>query len=125
MARIELNRLHCYRCGHSWAPQKEEVRICPHCKSTLWDVPKIRIPRGGGGLGMEEVIRPHHEEILGSARRYGADELRVFRSVARGSATKDSDVDFVVTRFDARRRTKAPFPALRMGVELSRLLGRG
>jgi uncharacterized protein len=125
MARVELNMLHCYRCGHRWAPQKTEVRICPHCKSHLWDVPKIRIPRGGGGLGIPEVIDPHRETILRIARRYGAQELRVFGSVARGSATKDSDVDFLVTSFAPSRQAKGPFPAIRMGAELAKLLGRG
>jgi uncharacterized protein len=124
MSRVELSLLHCYRCGHRWAPQKPEVRICPHCKSPLWDEPKIRVPHGGGGLGIEQVLGPHRREILRIARRYGAQELRVFGSVARGSATEDSDVDFLVTEFSKDRPVRAPLPALRMGAELSELLGR-
>jgi predicted nucleotidyltransferase len=35
-------------------------------------------------------------EILGIAAKYGAYNLRVFGSVARGEATPDSDIDFLV-----------------------------
>jgi len=34
---IELRRLNCKRCGHNWIPHKEEIRICPKCKSPYWD----------------------------------------------------------------------------------------
>ena len=31
----------CLRCGHEWAPRKEETpRVCPECKSPYWNVPK-------------------------------------------------------------------------------------
>jgi len=38
--KIQLNKLKCGRCGHNWTPRKEEVRICPKCKSPYWDKPK-------------------------------------------------------------------------------------
>ncbi len=41
-------------------------------------------------------LRARREEILTLAERYGAYNLRVFGSVARGDADSDSDVDFLV-----------------------------
>lgn len=75
-------------------------------------------------MGIEEVLGPHRAELRRIARRYGARELRVFGSVARGSATEESDVDFLVSQFSERRPSHGSFPALRMGAELARLLGR-
>jgi predicted nucleotidyltransferase len=42
------------------------------------------------------ALRAHREEILALAERYGAYNLRVFGSVARGEANQDSDVDLLV-----------------------------
>lgn len=38
--KIRIPKLNCKRCGHNWIPKKEEVRICPKCKSPYWDRPK-------------------------------------------------------------------------------------
>jgi uncharacterized protein len=43
-----------------------------------------------------DMIQAHRDAILAIAARYGAYDVRVFGSVARGEATADSDVDFVV-----------------------------
>ena len=43
MSKIRLpKKLRCLRCkeGHEWTPRKDEVRICPKCKSPYWDVPR-------------------------------------------------------------------------------------
>lgn len=37
---IDLKKLECKRCQHSWYPTKPDVRLCPSCKSAYWDVPK-------------------------------------------------------------------------------------
>lgn len=42
------------------------------------------------------VVRQHRRELLDLARRYGARNVRVFGSVARGEAGPDSDVDLLV-----------------------------
>jgi uncharacterized protein len=47
-------------------------------------------------MGIEELLLPLREEILKIAAKYGAYNLRVFGSVARGEAREDSDVDFLV-----------------------------
>ena len=44
-----------------------------------------------------EELRARRDEILALARRYHADNVRVFGSVARGDATPDSDIDLLVT----------------------------
>jgi len=36
--KIKIEKqLICKRCKHEWTPRKEEVRICPKCKSPYWD----------------------------------------------------------------------------------------
>jgi hypothetical protein len=44
-----------------------------------------------------EVLRSHREAILRVARRRKATNVRVFGSFARGTARKDSDIDFLVS----------------------------
>jgi len=41
-------------------------------------------------------LHAHRAEILALAERYGAYNVRVFGSVARGDATPDNDVDLLV-----------------------------
>lgn len=38
--KIHIPTLTCLRCGHKWTPRQSEVRLCPRCKSLLWDKPK-------------------------------------------------------------------------------------
>jgi uncharacterized protein len=47
-------------------------------------------------MGMDEILKAYREEILRIAAKYGAYNVRVFGSVARGEARPDSDVDFLV-----------------------------
>ena len=42
------------------------------------------------------VLRAHRRDILGVAAIHGASNVRVFGSVARGTARPDSDVDLLV-----------------------------
>lgn len=35
--RIGVIKLECQRCKHKWTPRKEEVVICPKCKSPYWN----------------------------------------------------------------------------------------
>ncbi len=50
----------------------------------------------------KEAIQGKREAILEIARRYGAHDVRIFGSVARGDATENSDLDIIV-RFDPGR----------------------
>jgi predicted nucleotidyltransferase len=43
-----------------------------------------------------DAIRKQKQGILKIARSYGAEDVRVFGSVVRGTMTSDSDVDFLV-----------------------------
>jgi predicted nucleotidyltransferase len=42
------------------------------------------------------LLKEKREEILSIATKYGAFNVRIFGSVARGEDTADSDVDFLV-----------------------------
>ena len=43
-----------------------------------------------------EFLRQNREQIIKIANRYGATNVRVFGSVARGDDDQDSDIDFLV-----------------------------
>ena len=47
-------------------------------------------------MGIDELLKPKRAEILRIAARYGASNVRVFGSVARGEAGPESDVDFLM-----------------------------
>ena len=49
-----------------------------------------------------EQVRRRREEIERVARRYGARDVRIFGSVARGDDSPDSDLD-VLVKFEAGR----------------------
>jgi len=72
------------------------------------------------GLGIQEVIGDRREAVLALAARYGATRVRVFGSVARGEATPQSDVDFLVAKTSAW----SLLDRVRFQQDLERLLGR-
>ena len=39
--KINKYSLKCLRCGKEWIPRKEDVRMCPKCKSPYFDTPRI------------------------------------------------------------------------------------
>jgi hypothetical protein len=47
-------------------------------------------------MSLKELLKEKREEILSIATKYGASNVRIFGSVARGEDTADSDVDFLV-----------------------------
>jgi predicted nucleotidyltransferase len=88
---------HCYRCIYTWKTRRESSpHMCPRCKSRLFDLPKLLPIRLGRGLGIPEVVAPHRQAILRTARRYGVRRIWVFGSVRRREATARSDVDLMV-----------------------------
>lgn len=48
------------------------------------------------GLGIKELLHDRRSQILALAEKHGAYNVRVFGSVARGEATEESDIDFLV-----------------------------
>jgi predicted nucleotidyltransferase len=71
-------------------------------------------------MGIEDLLRDKRDEILNIAARHGASNVRVFGSVARGEATAQSDVDFLVEL--ERGRSLLDHAALM--IDLEGLLGR-
>ncbi len=67
-----------------------------------------------------EDLRTRRDDILALAERYGAYNIRVFGSVARGEATPESDFDLLVT---ARPGTSM-FEIVGLWLDLKDLLGR-
>ena len=47
-------------------------------------------------MGINEVIGNKREQIFTLAQKYGASQVRIFGSVARGVADAKSDIDFLV-----------------------------
>lgn len=47
-------------------------------------------------MHIEELVRTQRENILRTAARYGASNVRVFGSVARKEADEQSDLDLLV-----------------------------
>jgi len=86
----------CFRCSFVWRPRKPDAAICPRCKSSLWDVPRLEKVKRGGGLGISDVIGPHRDEVLRLIAKNRASNPRVFGSVARGTASRRSDIDLLV-----------------------------
>ena len=47
-------------------------------------------------MGISEIVGNKKDQILAIAARHGASNVRVFGSVARGTAQPDSDIDFLI-----------------------------
>ena len=72
-------------------------------------------------LGLREVIGDKRDEILRLAAKHGASNVRIFGSVARGEATAESDVDFLVD-WDLSRISA--WGGVGLNLDLEALLGR-
>lgn len=66
-----------------------------------------------------DILHERRDEIIKIANRYGAHDVRIFGSVARGDAHATSDLDLIV-RFDPDRSL---FDHGGLIVELEELLG--
>jgi uncharacterized protein len=70
-------------------------------------------------MTVQEAVLAHREEILRIAARHGATNVRVFGSVARGTAGPDSDLDLLI---DVGPKTSPWFPGGLL-MDLEELLG--
>ena len=77
--------------------------------------------RPGSQRSVAARLHEHRAEITAAAEAAGAQNVRVFGSVARGEDTPDSDVDLLVD-FPATER--GLFPLLRLAEEVEQLVGR-
>jgi predicted nucleotidyltransferase len=66
-----------------------------------------------------ELLSRHREAVLEIAQRYGLCDIRIFGTVARGEAGKDSDGDFIV-KFEPGRSL---FDQGGLLMDLQKLLG--
>jgi predicted nucleotidyltransferase len=66
-----------------------------------------------------DLLKEKREEILRLAAKYGAHDVRVFGSAARGEAGENSDIDFLVDMEPGR----SLFDLGGLQVELENLLG--
>jgi hypothetical protein len=71
-------------------------------------------------MGIRELIGQHREQIIALAKKYGASDVRVFGSVAHGTADERSDIDFLVDLSPGR----SLFDLGGLLYELQELLGR-
>ena len=71
-------------------------------------------------MGIDELLKEKRQDILRVAEQHGAYNVRVFGSVARGEASPDSDIDFLV---EVGPVHSSWFPAGLMA-DLENLLGR-
>ena len=66
-----------------------------------------------------EILKDKRDEIMRLAARYGVERMRIFGSLARGQATPESDIDFLV----AFRRGKTLLDLIGFKQDLESLLG--
>ena len=67
------------------------------------------------------LLQEHRAEIKAAAKAVGAENVRIFGSVARGEDTPESDIDLLV---DFPANTQGLFPLLQLAGEIERVLGR-
>lgn len=73
------------------------------------------------GLGISELLSSHQAQILAIAEKHGADNVRVFGSIARGEATPNSDLDLLV---DYNSTKRSPWFPIGLKLDLEQLLNR-
>jgi predicted nucleotidyltransferase len=72
---------------------------------------------------MRDQLRAQRDEILRVATSYGATNVRVFGSVARGDATRTSDVDLLVELEEAPGSPPMLLRVAGLAEDLTTLLG--
>ena len=71
-------------------------------------------------MEIEKLLKAKREQIIAIAAKHGANNLRIFGSVARGEADENSDLDLLI---DYSSEHRSPWFPLRLIRELEALLG--
>ncbi|NWG15530.1 MAG: nucleotidyltransferase domain-containing protein [Chloroflexi bacterium] len=71
-------------------------------------------------MGIQDILGDKREAILRLAAEYGASNVRVFGSIARGEARPDSDIDLLIS-FPSDRSI---FDLVGLWLDLKTLIGR-
>ncbi|CAO5039385.1 MAG: nucleotidyltransferase family protein [Microcystis sp. M048S1] len=71
-------------------------------------------------MKIDELLKNKREKIIAIAAKHGANNVRIFGSVARGEADEKSDIDLLIDYCSERRSPWFPLPLIR---ELEALLG--
>lgn len=71
-------------------------------------------------MKIDNLLREKREQIIAIAEKHGANNVRIFGSVARGEADEKSDLDLLVDYCSERRSSWFPLRLIR---ELEALLG--
>ena len=72
-------------------------------------------------MDLFELVRSKAPEILELAEKHGAENIRIFGSVARGDSDEKSDIDFLIDK-GPKEKWSAWFPGSLI-VDLESLLG--
>jgi hypothetical protein len=82
---------------------RTKVPVTKIYSSIMDETLKVRDRKSGSArsqgvrtMGLDEILKEKREEILRIAMKYGARNVRIFGSVARGEGGPDSDVDMLV-----------------------------
>ena len=71
-------------------------------------------------MEINKLLKAKREQIIAIAAKHGANNLRIFGSVARGEADEKSDLDLSI---DYSSEHRSPWFPLRLIRELEALLG--
>lgn len=71
-------------------------------------------------MDIDKLLKEKRDQIIAIAAKHGANNLRVFGSVARGEADEKSDLDLLI---DYSSEHRSPWFPLRLIRELESLLG--
>jgi len=72
-------------------------------------------------FGIDDLLKDKRDAIVELAAQYGASNVRVFGSVARGEATESSDIDLLIDQDWSRL---SAWGGMELVVALEDLLGR-
>jgi predicted nucleotidyltransferase len=83
-------------------------------------LPRLNASKEVMEMSFEELLQAKREDILRTASKHGAYNVRIFGSVARGEADAQSDIDFLVDM----EKGRSLLDLAGLSLDLEDLLGR-